>query len=238
MHAYTRFSFFTLLALIMANPLQGAAPKWAEAGRLINLSQAVDYTANFTAEVDGVRAHLFSVEALDCVLERFDVWGLRIYHGQHDGAPALVVVGVDGAGEDLLAEPIMDLSAPCPSTCNGETPDWAQAGQRITLEQAQTMTEQFTWEVSGVRAHVFSTPAMRKVMDQDGVRGVRMYHGTNTQDKAVLVLVGVDARGRDKRDGNLVEMGVPCPPHCDQDVAMEAADPGETAIPTEDDLPR
>jgi hypothetical protein len=44
--------------------------------------------------------------------------------------------------------------------------------------------------------------------------GIRIYHGIDDNNKACLILVGVDADENDLYNGYIAERGVSCPPYC------------------------
>ena len=67
------------------------------------------------------RAHMFPREVFQTLLNNPKVQGIRLYHGKGgDGKGSMIVVGVDGDGNDLLTEgEIFDRGFPCPPVCSG-----------------------------------------------------------------------------------------------------------------------
>jgi len=60
----------------------------------------------------------FKREPLDRLLAQPGCVGIRIYYGMHaDGRPALVLVGVDEHGEELIQGVVMEQHYPCPPFC-------------------------------------------------------------------------------------------------------------------------
>lgn len=69
----------------------------------------------------------------------------------------------------------------------------------------------------------FSAEAFRKLLDQPGCVGVRIYYGMNEDLKICAILVGVDAQDRDMvgalkggEEDVIIELGKFCPPFCAQ----------------------
>lgn len=61
----------------------------------------------------------------------------------------------------------------------------------------------------------YPTTLIRQLCDQAGADGVRMYLAVTDEGGPTLVLVAVDASGKDMTDGALMEYLWPCPPFCD-----------------------
>lgn len=89
--------------------------------------------------------------------------------------------------------------------------DFSTSGEVITKEEAIKMTNNFQFEVGGIRSHTFSKSILMKVMDQENIVAVRFYHGIE-DGKTILVVVGVDKTGNDS--GIYLERSSLCPPDC------------------------
>lgn len=89
--------------------------------------------------------------------------------------------------------------------------DFSSAGEVITREEAVKMTNNFQFEVGGIRSHTFSKSVLLKVLNQDNVEAVRFYHGLENGN-TVLVVVGVNKAGNDV--GIYLERSSLCPPDC------------------------
>jgi hypothetical protein len=61
----------------------------------------------------------------------------------------------------------------------------------------------------------FDRGAIDKILAQKGCARLRIYHGRNEDGTPSMVLVGVDAKGKDMTKNAIMEMIVPCPPLCD-----------------------
>jgi len=63
-------------------------------------------------------AGAFKKSALERLLNQTGCVGVRIYYGMHpDGQPALVLVGVDEYGEEMLDGELLERNFPCPPFC-------------------------------------------------------------------------------------------------------------------------
>ena len=63
-------------------------------------------------------AGAFKREAFERILNQTGCAGIRIYYGMHpDGQPALVLVGVDQYGEEMLDGELAEKNYPCPPFC-------------------------------------------------------------------------------------------------------------------------
>lgn len=77
-------------------------------------------------------------------------------------------------------------------------------------------------------AHYFGGDIIRRLLNEDGSVGIRIYYAIDDQDKKQLLLVGVDADGNNllpqegssvetvENDGGpiIVNHSFPCPPAC------------------------
>ncbi|GAA4419467.1 hypothetical protein GCM10023187_53820 [Nibrella viscosa] len=90
-------------------------------GRFIPVAEAKELTARYRAEhPDAVRAELFSAELLQQLLSRGTA--IRIYYGQQDTNPQLLLVAVDAEGRDILptsdTDGVLAFGQPCPTICD------------------------------------------------------------------------------------------------------------------------
>lgn len=90
----------------------------------IALQRAADLTRRHRAEQDPRKRgmdhpYAFRREALDRILSQPGCEGVRFYPAQHeDGSTAIIAVGVDSAGNDILAGDMMQDSFICPPFCS------------------------------------------------------------------------------------------------------------------------
>jgi|WetSurMetagenome_2_1015567.scaffolds.fasta_scaffold166631_1 hypothetical protein len=61
----------------------------------------------------------------------------------------------------------------------------------------------------------FNRGAFDKILAQNGCEEIKMYWAQEKDGKFTVVLVGVDAAGKDMVAGSIMEMSRPCPPWCD-----------------------
>lgn len=100
----------------------GMAPPSAEAVALHAMppADAAELTQAFREANPGAEtAGYFDRAVIDQILSEPGVAGLRIYQGMNaDSSPALVIVGVDGQGDDLDQGTIAEQHRPCPPFCS------------------------------------------------------------------------------------------------------------------------
>lgn len=66
----------------------------------------------------------------------------------------------------------------------------------------------------------FHSDQVLKLLQQPGCTALRIYHARNGKNEKAMVLVGVDAEGKDMTQGVMLEICLPCPPFCDPDSAL------------------
>ncbi|MFN3444881.1 MAG: hypothetical protein ACK44D_04005 [Bacteroidia bacterium] len=87
----------------------------------ISLAEASELTANYrNAQTDDyIKAEYFGKNAVLDLLDQDACVGMRIYYGQDtSGVKKLVLVGVDGSGDDLVSGVILEYGIPCPTSCS------------------------------------------------------------------------------------------------------------------------
>ena len=87
----------------------------------------------------------------------------------------------------------------------------------ITLEEARKLIKRHTKDPIHPKHHgiSFDRAAIEKILAQPGCARLRFYHGKNEDGTPSMVLVGVDAAGKDMAKACLMDRGLPCPPFCD-----------------------
>lgn len=89
---------------------------------------------------------------------------------------------------------------------------------QISLEQATSWIK--TWRNNlpkePAKAHLIAKQALLDVMEPDDVVAVRAYLGVDDDGLQKVILVGVDANGKDLIDENhiMTDRSRPCPPDC------------------------
>lgn len=97
-------------------------------------------------------------------------------------------------------------------------------GKPITLEQAKRWTKRYRDENKGaVKAHFYGCEQIKKLLDEPGCKGIRIYYGIDEKSKPRLVLVGATEDQANilpnddgKGGGNvmLLDDGKDCPHSC------------------------
>ena len=91
-----------------------------KSNHMVTLAEASVYTANYRKQVGTgtVKGGMFWKEVIDKIINQPGCVALRYYYGRQDnGAPCLVLVGVDVQGKDMLSGIIGEQSWLCPPFC-------------------------------------------------------------------------------------------------------------------------
>jgi len=90
---------------------------WPEGDHKVTITEARDLVDR-RRRVAEQSAGAFKREAFERILCQTGCAGIRIYYGMHpDGQPALVLVGVDESGEEMLDGALAEKNSPCPPFC-------------------------------------------------------------------------------------------------------------------------
>ena len=92
-----------------------------KSNHMVTLAEAGVLTANYRKQVgtEAVKGGMFFKEILEKIINQPGCVGLRYYYGwQENGTPALVLVGVDAQGRDIVRGILGDASWLCPPYCN------------------------------------------------------------------------------------------------------------------------
>ncbi len=88
-------------------------------------------------------------------------------------------------------------------------------GSQITTAQGATMTAAFRNRFPNNRkAHFFGKDILNTILAQNGVEGIRFYHGLDANGNMELVIVGADANENDVLTF-VGDLAIPCPTQCD-----------------------
>jgi hypothetical protein len=92
----------------------------------------------------------------------------------------------------------------------------------ISLEEAKTHIQRHKKNPIHLNYHGGSIDraAIDKILAQPGCARLRIYQGKNEDGTPSLVLVGVDAAGKDMVAGSIMDKILPCPPMCDGSSAL------------------
>lgn len=113
-----------------------------------------------------------------------------------------------------LPEPNISANESSMAKLADGTVDFSSAGSVVTKEEAVKMTNNFQFEVGGIKSHTFSKAILLKLLNQNNVVAARFYHGIENGN-TVLVVVGVDKKGTDV--GFYLERSLMCPPICPEE---------------------
>lgn len=88
-------------------------------------------------------------------------------------------------------------------------------GGPLELDQAKKWTANYRANGRGkTNSHLFGAETVKKLLEQDGCVGMRIYYALDDQGEQQLLLVGTDAEGNDMTDGVILDFSRPCPPDC------------------------
>lgn len=92
---------------------------------------------------------------------------------------------------------------------------------RIPKDRARGMSRRYRDSLPAPRKHgacgcTFHADQVRQLLDQAGVKGLRIYLATESDGSPAIVLMGADANNNDMDGGMILELGFPCPPYCDE----------------------
>ncbi|WP_299702182.1 hypothetical protein [uncultured Pontibacter sp.] len=85
------------------------------------------------------------------------------------------------------------------------------------IDRAQAKRWTASYRASGrgkTNAHLFGGETVRKLLEQDGCVGMRIYYALDDNGEQQLLLVGTDADGNDLVEGEILDHSTPCPPDC------------------------
>lgn len=94
----------------------------------------------------------------------------------------------------------------------------SQAGTNIDSQTANGMVTSYQNANAGSTKSVFyGKDKLLAILNQDGCIGINIYFAHIEEESVsenTLVLVGMDAQENDQTGGNILEMGIRCPPGC------------------------
>ncbi|TAK52117.1 MAG: hypothetical protein EPO24_15425 [Bacteroidetes bacterium] len=94
---------------------------YGNSNQQISLADATKFTANFRSSVPGsaVKSGAFDKAVISQILGQQGCEGIRCYYGlKDDGAPAVILVGIDSAGNDMVNGILGENWFPCPPFCD------------------------------------------------------------------------------------------------------------------------
>lgn len=110
-----------LAVLVINQPVNATQSKYTgHEDHYITLQEGMELTKNYrmSEPPNATLAYYFGKEALQKTLDQPGCVGLRMYNGKHtDGTPTLVIIGVDGSGNDLTKGIVLQRVILCPPDC-------------------------------------------------------------------------------------------------------------------------
>ncbi len=88
--------------------------------QIISLDEASKLTNKYRVQAgkDAIKGGLFWKDYVQKLLDQPGCVALRYYHAQDDkGNPVIVLVGVDGDGNDMMGGVLLELGFLCPPIC-------------------------------------------------------------------------------------------------------------------------
>lgn len=91
--------------------------------------------------------------------------------------------------------------------------DGSEGGQ-ISLSLGAEMTAAYrSSEPNARKGHFYGREILRRLLDQQGCEGIRIYYGIDAEGNKELVLVGADSHENDMLD-LVADVSTPCPNRC------------------------
>lgn len=87
----------------------------------IGLADATRYVSSYWKKMQpgSILCEYFGKDAIQSMINQDGCVGMRIYNAlKDDGTPTFVLVGVNGAGQDMTGGLLEDLGWPCPPFCD------------------------------------------------------------------------------------------------------------------------
>jgi len=114
--------------------------------------------------------------------------------------------------QDARLKQDMPLAPPVPPVRERSRPVFTGfEDHTITLQDAGTLTHNYRMAAGrgAVKGRYFSRISIEQLLMQEDVVGIRYYYAEDSEGRPQMVLVGVDANGRDLTDGFLIGNGLP-----------------------------
>jgi hypothetical protein len=116
-------SLVTLLFVLGADNISARQQQYTgNENHTVTLEQAVKYVENFKSfpTAPSIKGGYIGSSAFEKILSQPGCAGIRYYYAKKDdGTHTIVLVGVDGSGNDLMNGIFVDESIPCPPFCGG-----------------------------------------------------------------------------------------------------------------------
>lgn len=185
-----------------------------------------------------VRGGFFARNIFEKILAQDGCVGIRNYFARNnDGTPALVLVGADENGNDMIHNWIGADMLPLSSNSNILNSDLedhlvperkksnvftGEENHSITIAEAKNFVQNYRKDkdANAMKGGFFSTDIYERILDQEGCVGIDCYFAEKEGGRPTVVLVGVDSKGDDLVHGIVGQAILPCPPMCGHDSAL------------------
>jgi hypothetical protein len=91
-----------------------------------------------------------------------------------------------------------------------------QEDHSISLDAATKLTENFRNSQTGnaILGGYFAQETLKRILDQAGCVGIRIYYAQSDAGVKQYVAVGVTSNQEDLYDGEIAQHSLQCPPYC------------------------
>ncbi|HVN49483.1 MAG TPA: hypothetical protein VMU30_11780 [Bacteroidota bacterium] len=92
----------------------------------------------------------------------------------------------------------------------------------ISLQEAKELIKARNagTKATEIKGGMFNRKIFDKILAQKGCVAIRYYYAQTKDGKPTIVLVGVDAKGKDMTKAGIAEKSLPCPPWCDANTEL------------------
>lgn len=88
-------------------------------------------------------------------------------------------------------------------------------GGPIDRAQAKRWTANYRASGRGkTNSHLFGAETVRKLLEQEGCVGMRIYYALDDNGEQQLLLIATDSEGSDLNESEVLDLSHPCPPEC------------------------
>jgi hypothetical protein len=89
-------------------------------------------------------------------------------------------------------------------------------GGPLDKETAAKWTANYRESKQGkAHSHLFGAETVKRLLEQEGCVGMRIYYALNEEGEQQLLLIGADVDGNDLPESEVLDFAHVCPPYCD-----------------------
>lgn len=189
-----------------------------ESSEFVSKDFALNCRANYEKSdafeaFSNLKGSMTGIVKLQELLNQEGVAGTRFYYGMNETEggklkPALYIYATDSKGDNIKTK-VLDDGAWCPPLCRPPMVVVKSVGNFYNQETA--LTARLAYEqsslyttMSGVKSHFWTIEALRKVINQEAVAGIRLYLGMQPRADGKLIpnaiLYGIDENGKEMEE--------------------------------------